>query len=158
QVGLSPIQEADLPQQAQTLEISGQPAQLYDVAGQNPSSGEKVRILAAISRREGTAWFFKMNGDDQLVAEQKPNVIAPLNSCAFPTATAAGAPGCPPSHPPIGGGAQPGGAQAAVNVSMSSGTGGGLLANLNRWRGQLGLSPFAESDLAKETKSIAASD
>ena len=37
-----------------------------------------------------------------------------------------------------------GGAQAAVNVSMSSGNGGGLAANVNRWRGQLGLPPVAE--------------
>jgi hypothetical protein len=34
-----------------------------------------------------------------------------------------------------------GGATAAVNVSSSPGDGGGLAANVNRWRGQLGLSP-----------------
>jgi hypothetical protein len=39
------------------------------------------------------------------------------------------------------------GAQAAVNVSSLAGDGGGLLANVNRWRGQLGLSPFTEADL-----------
>jgi hypothetical protein len=33
-----------------------------------------------------------------------------------------------------------GGATAAVNVSSSPGDGGGLAANVNRWRGQLGLS------------------
>ncbi len=31
------------------------------------------------------------------------------------------------------------GATAAVNVSSSNGDGGGLAANVNRWRGQLGL-------------------
>ena len=45
-------------------------------------------------------------------------------------------------------------AQAAVNVSMSSGDGGGLLANVNRWRGQLGLAPTTEADLAKEAQSL----
>ena len=30
---------------------------------------------------------------------------------------------------------------AAVNVSSLAGDGGGLLANVNRWRGQLGLPP-----------------
>jgi len=34
------------------------------------------------------------------------------------------------------------GATAAVNVSNSSGDGGGLAANVNRWRGQLGLPPM----------------
>ena len=36
------------------------------------------------------------------------------------------------------------GATAAVNVSMSAGDGGGLAANVNRWRGQLGLQPDTE--------------
>jgi hypothetical protein len=36
------------------------------------------------------------------------------------------------------------GAQAAVNVSLLAGDGGGLAANVNRWRGQLGLPPVAE--------------
>ncbi len=37
-----------------------------------------------------------------------------------------------------------GGATAAVNVSSSPGDGGGLAANVNRWRGQLGLPPAGE--------------
>ena len=40
------------------------------------------------------------------------------------------------------------GAQAAVNVSSLAGDGGGLLPNVNRWRGQLGLAPATEADLA----------
>ena len=36
------------------------------------------------------------------------------------------------------------GATADVNVSSSSGDGGGLAANVNRWRGQLGLPPMDE--------------
>jgi hypothetical protein len=40
------------------------------------------------------------------------------------------------------------GATAAVNVSSLAGDGGGLLPNVNRWRGQLGLAPVAEADLA----------
>lgn len=40
------------------------------------------------------------------------------------------------------------GSQAGVNVSSLAGDGGGLLANVNRWRAQLGLAPIAETDLA----------
>ncbi len=40
------------------------------------------------------------------------------------------------------------GATADVNVSSSPGDGGGLAANVNRWRGQLGLNPFNEMELA----------
>jgi len=38
-----------------------------------------------------------------------------------------------------------GGATAAVNVSSSPGDGGGLAANISRWRGQLGLSPSPDN-------------
>jgi len=38
-----------------------------------------------------------------------------------------------------------GGATAAVNVSSSTGDGGGLAANVNRWRGQLGLPPGTDN-------------
>ena len=46
------------------------------------------------------------------------------------------------------------GTQAAVNVSASEGNGGGLLANVNRWRGQLGLVPTTEDEVAKTATTI----
>ena len=192
QVGLPPVSEEELPKQAETLQIGGSQGQLYDLPGQDPTSGAKVRILAAISRRDAVAWFFKMNGEAQLVAQQKPNFIEFLKSLTFPVDN--GQPELPPAHPPIseaGAGAPPasgavsgegkpawqvpagwqevpGGqflvakfsiagpdnAQATVNVSSSAGTGGGLLANVNRWRGQLGLTPLANPDLGKESWSF----
>ena len=45
-------------------------------------------------------------------------------------------------------------AQANVNVSMSTGDGGGMLANFNRWRGQLSLGPVTDVDLAKEIQPL----
>jgi len=48
--------------------------------------------------------------------------------------------------------------QASVNVSMSAGDGGGVLANVNRWRAQLGLAPEAEADLSKELQSLDLAD
>jgi hypothetical protein len=192
QVGLPGVSEAELATLAQPVEIGGQAAMLYEEAGANPGSGEKSRILAAITRRGGMAWFFKMTGDEGLVAEQKPAFIEFLKSVSF-SAVAAQAQ-LPPSHPPIDGGGMmapaaaaassgqakpawevpsawkeiPGGqflvakfvltgaanAQASVNVSMSPGDGGGVLANVNRWRGQLGLAPEAEADLSKELQSL----
>lgn len=190
QIGLPPVPPEDLDKLAQPVEIAGQPGQLYDQSGTVAASGDKTRILAAILRREGTAWFFKMMGDDGLVAQQKPNFIEFLKSLRF---TAAAQPQLPPSHPPIGGADSapsasaagsaegkpnwkvpanwqevPGGqflmakfaisgadnAQAAVNVSMSAGEGGGMLANVNRWRGQLGLAPCSEPDFQQQAQSL----
>jgi len=194
QVGLGAVSEQELSKLAQRVEIAGQPAKLYEQAGTNAASGEPIRILAAITRRDGVAWFFKMTGDDALVVEQKPVFVEFLKSVSFPAGGAQAQ--LPPAHPPIdvgsmmaqaGGAAVPassqarpawgvpsdwkeipggaflvakftvgsaGGPEATVNVSQSAGDGGGFLANVNRWRGQLGLPPATEADLAKESRDL----
>jgi hypothetical protein len=188
QVGLPALTPAELQKTAETVQVAGQPAQLYDVAGTNPGNGDAERIVGVIQHREDAAWFFKMTGDAELAAQQKPALVALLQSVKF---TAPQAPaGLPPSHPPIGGmgmgtpaaatgpishEGQPnwqvpagwqeisggqflvakfnltgeGGATAAVNVSNSSGPGGGLAGNVNRWRGQLSLAQLSEDEVNK---------
>jgi hypothetical protein len=184
QVGLPPALPEELKKSMENVEAAGQPAQLYDIAGQNPGNGEAARILGVIQHRDDAVWFFKMTGDAGLVEQQKPAFVAFLKSVKFNAAPAQTE--LPPSHPPIGGlgmgmsaAAAPGpishegqptwqvpagwqevsggqflvakfmladagGATAAVNVSMSAGDGGGLAANVNRWRGQLGLPPITD--------------
>ena len=188
-VGMPPVAEEELSRLAQPIQVAGQPAQLFEQAGSSPGSGDKTRILAAILRRDGVPWFFKMAGDDALVAEQKPAFIEFLKTMTFEPTGASAA--LPPSHPPIGGGMMPPGqapapaapsaqskpawqvpagwqetaagqflvakflvkgadnTQAAVNVSVSAGEGGGLVENVNRWRTQLGLDRLAEGDVGK---------
>ena len=41
-----------------------------------------------------------------------------------------------------------------VSVSNLSGTGGGLLSNVNRWRGQVGMAPLDDAGLARESIAI----
>ena len=200
QVALAPLAPEDLVKTAEAVKVGNSTAQLYDLAGTNTSSGEPARILAVIHQHEGMAWFFKMTGDTQVVADQKPAFIGFLKSVEFteggaaPVATPSGE--LPADHPPIGGATLPSGhppvsasteaapvshegqpkwtpaahwkevsggqflvakfviagegsAQAAVNVSQSAGDGGGLAGNVNRWRGQLGLSPLGAEELAK---------
>src|SRR5262249_16611478 len=152
--------------------IAGQAAELYEQNGA-PPGGKPIRILAAIQRRDETAWFFKMTGDNQLVSEQKPVFVEFLKSIQFPAPSMA----LPVGHPDISqmppntmaattlsNAGRPqwqvpsdwkevppgqillakfvvgdGNVQAAVNISSSNGNGGGLEANVNRWRKQLGL-------------------
>jgi len=47
-----------------------------------------------------------------------------------------------------------GDAKAEVNVSMLAGTGGGVMANVTRWRGQLGLSPMTEEEFSKQAQTV----
>jgi hypothetical protein len=83
QVGLPPLKEEEFAKLGQPIEIAGQPSQLYDQAGENAASGGKTRILGAVLHREGMAWFFKMTGDDALVAQQKPAFVEFLKSLSF---------------------------------------------------------------------------
>ena len=46
------------------------------------------------------------------------------------------------------------GLKADVNVAMLNGEGGGVLPNMNRWRGQLGLPPASEADLSAATSAF----
>ena len=190
QVGLPPLAETELQKLAEKVEVAGQPADLYDVAGTAPGSGDTERIVGVILHRDEMAWFFKMTGVAALVEKQKPAFIAFLKSVNFdkPAAPAAmDMSQLPASHPPIDGmnAATPvpaiatadkptwtvpadwkegqlaqflvakfniqgaGGATASVNVSQLAGDGGGLLANLNRWRAQLGQAPLTDADIAK---------
>ena len=192
QVGQSPEPPDELKKSAEDVEAGGQPAQLYDIAGQNPGSGDAERIIGAIQHRDDVSWFFKMTGDAGLVEQQKPAFIAFLKSLNF-TATPAQA-ALPAGHPAIGdigiGAGQaaaqvssegkpnwqvpagwqevPGGqflvakftiagadgATAAVNISSSAGEGGGLIGNVNRWRGQLGLPSSADADVEKSVTTL----
>jgi len=200
QVGLPPLAEADLQKLAEKVEVAGQPADLYDVAGTTPGGGDAERIVGVILHRDDMAWFFKMTGDAALVENQKRAFVAFLKSVEFVNSAAPAAPTAmdmsqlPPSHPPIDGmslgnqnslvpnanttmtggmnsnnndkpiwtippdwkqidsGAMllakfsiaSGNGDAGVNVSSLAGDGGGLAANVNRWRGQLGLQPIVD--------------
>lgn len=177
QVGQEPVSAEELQKLMQAVEVAGQPAELYE------QSGESSRILAVIQHRNGTAWFFKMTGDSQLVAREKPAFVAFLKSVQFASAEmpaghpdiSAMPPGMPAGTPSSAGKPQwtpaadwkevPGGqflvakftianGQAAVNVSSSPGDGGGLAANVNRWRKQLGLGELSSDELAKSVKTI----
>ena len=188
QVGQSPLDETAVAQLSEKITVAGQPADLYDIAGTSPGSGDPERIIGTILHSDTATWYFKMTGDADLTAKQKANFIAFLKSVEFgqPAEPAAmDLSQLPPSHPAISGmnatapnaadtGTKPiwtvpadwkegplaqflvakfiigsDEATAAVNVSSLSGDGGGLAANVNRWRAQLGQPPLTEDDIAK---------
>ena len=52
--------------------------------------------------------------------------------------------------------AMSGGAEADLSISVLGGTAGGLAANINRWRAQLGLPELRAGDIAATTETISA--
>jgi len=119
QVGLSSLSPEELKKSAEDIEAGGLPAQLYDLAGQSPGSGDAERILGVIQHRDDMAWFYKMTGDAALVEQQKPAFIALLKSLKFAAAPAPT--DLPPAHPPMGGMDMGLGAPAATAPISSAG-------------------------------------
>jgi hypothetical protein len=99
QLGLSPVTEEERAKLAEKVSVGDSDADLYDLAGTNPGSGEKQRILATVLHRGDTAWFFKMVGDDELVASQKKNFAEFLKSVKF--LGAEGVASLPANHPAV---------------------------------------------------------
>lgn len=180
QVGLEPVSEQEIKKSAEPVEMGGQPAWMYDLAG-TAGEDQPVRILGAIQHRDGVVWFVKLTGDREYVATQKKVFTDFLKSITFgapeskPVAAAA-EPAAAPSTvtaaamwtvPAGWKEAPPGrfltakfiiepaeGGRAEVNVSSSPGDGGGLAANVNRWRGQLGLAPLNAEQLEQAARIV----
>jgi hypothetical protein len=187
------------------------------------TSAYKTRTLVAWLPQAGVTWFFKLSGDDALVASQRDAFSAFLASVEFSAApanaTASSIPAgpLPDGHPPIASGAAvstspapaapampaapasgpmtmanstlPSSAVSSGNILVWSapanwttkplgpvrkgsfaigdadlsitafpGDVGGLLANLNRWRGELQLEPLTSANLPTATVTAPSAD
>ncbi len=187
----------------------------------------KTRTLVAWLPQAGATWFFKLTGDDELVASQRNAFSAFLASVEFASSPASAGHthththALPDGHPPLPGAdvstspAQPTPAAPAVSSALPSASGpmtmanstlpasavssgnalvwsapsswtekplgpirkgsfaigdadlsitafpgdvGGLLANLNRWRGELQLEPLTNADLPTATVTVPSAD
>ncbi len=176
QVGLPPLADDDLHALAQKTAVGDQPADLYDLTGgaqrilavilhrDDTAWFFKMTGDADLVEKQKAAFISFLKS----IQFGTPTAIPVTDMSQLP-----------PSHPPVdemnaSSDEKPawiippdwsetapsqflvakfmigsGDATAAVNVSSLAGDGGGLLANVNRWRGQLGLPPATEKDLAK---------
>jgi hypothetical protein len=143
------------------------------------------RIIVALQKQEGVSWFIKLTGPAALVEAQKPAFIGFLKTLKFhagadegeapasATRPAAPAPSTSTGQPnwtsPAHWKSQaPGAMQAAkfgigegkakaeVTAVFLGGMGGGLKANLDRWRGQISLPPSAANEVDQQAKTFEA--
>jgi hypothetical protein len=185
QLKLAPV--ADLAAAATPIDAGGHRLYFVDIVSEQPllPGGLKSRVLGGILETPGETWFFKMAGEDQLVAAQREGFrqfLSSLNISAAPPATAEGTDVPPPSplappekaelhyEVPAGWEQQPltamraasfkvpgpGGKDADVSVVFLTGMAGGDLANVNRWRDQLKLAPIDEQELARSSQHVKA--
>jgi hypothetical protein len=182
QVQLPATSDPDAVNQAEPVAIGAEQGRLFEFVSEQPMMGKsRQRIMVAMLTRGAMSWFFKMAGDDAFVTSQKEKFLQLLKSVSFdenasapiqtaPATQAENTPSIwavpsgwqplPPSQFLLAEFSIPGvnGAKAEVNVAEMDGEGGGLLANVNRWRGQLGLGAIGEADLSQFAQSLGVPD
>lgn len=183
QLGLAPLTQDELPALVQPAVIAGADGKLFDITGATKSDDAKPadRIIVALHKAGGTSWFIKLTGDPALVEQQKPAFIAFLKGVSLhmesdsiperPATTASAAPAAASGQPawtvPTHWKALAPGAMQAAKFSVGEGKaeitavflggmGGALKANLDRWRGQLSLSPAADNEVDQQAQPFAA--
>ena len=172
QVGLAALDREEALKQFEKVDVGGETGSLFQIEGKAEGQSAPARIITAMVHREDASWFYKLSGDGAVVAAQKPAFIeflksirlkeAPMEASASAPALADAGSGSKPNwtvpaqwkelaagQMQIARFAVPerGGAKAEVFVSVFPNDTGGTLANVNRWRRQLGLSELNESEL-----------
>lgn len=176
QVGLEALAPDEALKQFEKVTVGPDEGSLFQIEGKPKSADDAYQIVTAMVHREEASWFYKLAGNTALVTAQKPAFIAFLKSIRLtpPAETAAAPASSPAVTPPTdSGGASPkwtvpaawkqvsagamqlarfgvpevNGAKAEASVSVFPNDTGGTLANVNRWRGQVGLEPATEATL-----------
>lgn len=81
QVGLEAINQDQLSDSLQVIKIDGLEAQMVDLVGQAESDPKSM--LAVMVMRDGVTWFFKLLGPAKLVADEKVDFVAFVESVRF---------------------------------------------------------------------------
>lgn len=135
------------------------------LAGAAEAPAGPTRILAAAVLQPRQAWFFKLVGPDEAVAAQREPFNAFVKSLRFSDSDS------PPDWTlPEGWSQRPASGMRYATLTIDSDPplevsittlgreGGGeaayLLANINRWRGQIGLADLAPDQLEEQTEQV----
>jgi hypothetical protein len=172
QMGMPEISKEETDKLLSSVEVAGKQGRLFEIANTASGSEGVQRIVTVMQHDSDTSWFYKISGDDALVAKEKANFLAFIKSVKFggsgagttasvaaPASTGSGGDWQLPSGWKV---VAPGAMQTAkyqvtgekdatgeVTVSVFPSDTGGNLANVNRWLGQVKLPPVDEAGLAK---------
>jgi hypothetical protein len=125
QVKLANVTEAEADQQATAVTIGGETGKLYEMASSEPviDATRKGRIVVGVLKRADASWFFKLAGEDALVAKAKPAMIEFLKDITFAAPEPAAMSELPAGHPPMGGSSQSAMMRAGGGDTIPPGTG-----------------------------------
>lgn len=176
QAGLPGISNDALANALTEVTIDGHNGQIVDILPDS-NNPDDVQIVAAIFMYQGESWFFKMSGPQQLVSSQKSTFDEFINNLQFTnTANKGGSAAVDESpkeaalafDPPEGWTESEGSSMriASYQVSLDGfepadfsiisfpGDAGGITANVNRWRQQIGLRPWKEAQVSSNQENL----
>jgi hypothetical protein len=82
QLGLGPIEAAQMEHTTETLTTADSKATLVDFVG--ASTGKPARMVGAIVPQGGKTWFYKMMGDAKVVGGQKDAFVQFVKTVHYP--------------------------------------------------------------------------
>ena len=83
QVGLPPAPEAELTALKDNFDVLGGKATLADFRGTSPESGNETRIVAAVVRRDGFSWFYKLLGAPAAIEAHREAFVRFIQSAQY---------------------------------------------------------------------------
>jgi hypothetical protein len=84
QMGLAPIEQKELPKVTQSVGVEGGSAVLVDLTNPNAPAGSPTRLVAAIVPHNDSTWFYKLAGDESVVAKEKEGFVKFVQSVRYP--------------------------------------------------------------------------
>jgi hypothetical protein len=83
QLDLPMADETEFSKSISTLNISNAQATLVDLSGTDSKTGKPARLVGAIVPQNGQTWFYKLMGDETVVARQKHAFIQFIQSAKY---------------------------------------------------------------------------
>jgi len=177
QAGLSSITDEELSKGLTEIRVDGHDGQIVNIL---PDSDDPnaTQIVAAIFTYKGESWFFKMSGPQQLVSAQKPTFDQFIDDLTFTDIASKGDSSAANSEAPqeaaLAFDAPEGWTEsegssmriasyevplegfepADFSITSFPGDAGGITANVNRWRQQIGLRPWSESETTSNRETL----
>jgi hypothetical protein len=86
QLGLPAVDETEFSKIISTFAIPNSQATLVDYTGTDSKTGKPARLVGAVVPQNGQTWFYKLMGDESVVAQQKDAFIKFIQSAKYPDA------------------------------------------------------------------------
>jgi hypothetical protein len=83
QLGLPQIAEADLSMLATTIDSPNGKIQIVDFNGTDAKTGKPARLVGAVVPQNGQTWFYKLMGDEPIIAQQTNAFIKFIQSANY---------------------------------------------------------------------------